>query len=123
MATALNQMLSEHIGNIAFAPIRSAASEHEAQVVRRHRHNLWRLEPRLARLRRNSLQIAQSQAEPDRPRIRLLGRNICTLAEHICTIAARYPAGDPIAATCADGRGRCARAKEIVQQKCSLPAE
>jgi hypothetical protein len=68
-----------------------------------------------------ALDTEQSQAEPDCSRIRLLGRNICTLAEHICAIAARYPAGDPIAATCADGKGRCARAKEIVQQKCSLP--
>ena len=64
----------------------------------------------------------QSQAEPDCSRIRLLARNVCTLAEHICAIAARYPAGDPIAASCTDGRGRCRRANEIVQQKCALPA-
>jgi hypothetical protein len=70
-----------------------------------------------------ALDTEQSQAEPDCSRIRLLGRNICTLAEHICAIAARYPAGDPIAASCIDGRGRCARAKEIVQQKCSVPTE
>jgi hypothetical protein len=68
-----------------------------------------------------ALDTEQSQAEPDCSRIRLLGRNICTLAEHICAIAARYPAGDPIAESCTDGRGRCARAKEIVQQKCSVP--
>jgi len=68
-----------------------------------------------------ALEGEQSQAEPDCSRIRLLGRNICTLAEHICAIAARYPAGDPLAASCADGKGRCARAKEIVQQKCSVP--
>ena len=70
-----------------------------------------------------ALDTEQSQAQPDCSRIRLLGRNICTLAEHICAIAARYPAGDPIAQSCTDGRGRCARAKEIVQQKCSLPAQ
>jgi hypothetical protein len=70
-----------------------------------------------------ALDTEQSQAEPDCSRIRLLGRNICTLAEHICAIATRYPAGDPIAESCTEGRARCARAKEIVQQKCSLPSE
>jgi hypothetical protein len=70
-----------------------------------------------------ALDAEQSQAAPDCSRIRLLARNICTLAEHICAIAARYPAGDPIADTCVDGKGRCARAKEIVQQRCSLPGD
>ena len=69
------------------------------------------------------LDAEQSQAEPDCSRIRLLARNICTLAEHICQIAARYPAGDPIRDSCNDGRGRCHRAGEIVQQRCTVPAE
>jgi hypothetical protein len=68
-----------------------------------------------------ALDAEHAQAAPDCSRIRLLGRNICTLAEHICAIAARYPAGDPIAESCADGRGRCVRAKEIVQERCAAP--
>ena len=70
-----------------------------------------------------ALDAEQSQAEPDCSRIRLLARNICTLAEHICAIAARYPAGDPIADSCADGRARCRRANEVVQQRCAAPTE
>jgi hypothetical protein len=69
------------------------------------------------------LDAEQSQAEPDCSRIRLLARNICTLAEHICQIAARYPAGDPIRDSCSDAKRRCSRAGEIVQQRCTLPAE
>jgi predicted small lipoprotein YifL len=69
------------------------------------------------------LDAEQSEATPDCSRIRLLARNICTLAEHICAIAARYPAGDPIADTCSDARARCRRASEIVRQRCTLPAE
>jgi hypothetical protein len=69
------------------------------------------------------LDAQQSQAEPDCSRIRLLARNICTLAEHVCTIAARYPAGDPIRDSCSDATRRCARAGEIVKQRCTLPAE
>ncbi len=69
------------------------------------------------------LDAEQSQAEPDCSRIRLLARNICTLAEHICKIAARYPAGDPIRDTCSDAKRRCGRAGEIVQQRCTVPAE
>lgn len=69
------------------------------------------------------LDAQQSQAEPDCSRIRLLARNICTLAEHICQIAARYPTGDPIRDSCSDAKRRCARAGEIVQQRCTLPAE
>lgn len=69
------------------------------------------------------LDAEQSQAEPDCSRIRLLARNICTLAEHICEIAARYPAGDPIRESCNDAKRRCGRAGEIVQQRCTVPAE
>ncbi len=69
----------------------------------------------------HALDTEQLEAAPDCSRIRLLARNICTLAEHICAIAARYPAGDPIADGCADARLRCRRAGEIVQQRCALP--
>jgi hypothetical protein len=68
-----------------------------------------------------ALDTEQLEAAPDCSRIRLLARNICTLAEHICAIAARYPAGDPIADSCADARMRCRRAGELVQQRCALP--
>jgi hypothetical protein len=70
-----------------------------------------------------ALDAEQSDVTPDCTRIRLLARNICTLAEHICAIAARYPAGDPIADSCNDARARCRRASEVVQQRCTLPAE
>ncbi len=58
-----------------------------------------------------ALDTEQSQTEPDCSRIRLLERNICTLAEHICAIAARYlAAGDPIAAKLRGRAGAvCAR--------------
>ena len=71
-----------------------------------------------------TLEAEQSQAEPDCTRVRLLARNICTLAEHICKIAARYAAaGDPIGDSCSDAKRRCGRAEEIVQQRCTLPNE
>lgn len=70
-----------------------------------------------------TLEAEQSQPEPDCTRVRLLARNVCTLAEHICKVAARYPAGDPIGDSCSDAKRRCGRAEEIVQQRCTLPTE
>jgi hypothetical protein len=70
-----------------------------------------------------TLDAESVEATPDCTRIRLLARNICTLAEHICAIAGRYPVNDPIRDSCTDARARCRRANEVMQQLCTAPTE
>jgi hypothetical protein len=55
---------------------------------------------------------AQAEANHDCARVCLLVGNICSLAEKVCAIAARYPATDPVALDCLDARSRCQRARE-----------
>ncbi|HLK91795.1 MAG TPA: hypothetical protein VKZ18_18030 [Polyangia bacterium] len=64
------------------------------------------------------LGAAWAAAAPDCPRACELAANVCALAERICAIAARYPAEDPVASRCADGRARCARAEAAVAGPC-----
>jgi hypothetical protein len=42
--------------------------------------------------------------------------NICSLGEHICTLAARNPGDAGLASMCRDGRGRCQHARERAQK-------
>jgi hypothetical protein len=69
------------------------------------------------------LGAARAQAAPDCTRACTLVADICGLAEKICAIAARVPPDDPVAARCADGRARCARARNDTADRCgcSLP--
>ena len=60
------------------------------------------------------LEAAQAATVLDCPRACALAANVCALAERICAIAGRYPAGDPVASRCADGRARCVRARASV---------
>jgi hypothetical protein len=73
-----------------------------------------------AALRRadDELTAARAATAPDCPRACALAANVCALAERICVIAARYPAEDPVARRCADGRARCARARSSVIPTC-----
>jgi hypothetical protein len=77
-----------------------------------------------AELRRadGELGAARAAVAPDCPRACELAANVCALAERICAIAARYPAEDPVASQCADGRARCARAQAAVAGPCGCDA-
>jgi hypothetical protein len=66
----------------------------------------------------DELTAARAATAPDCPRACGLAANVCALAERICVIAARYPAEDPVARRCADGRARCARARAAVVPTC-----
>ena len=57
------------------------------------------------------LESAGAAPAPDCARVCALASNVCGLAERICAIAAPYPAADPVAERCADGRARCQRAR------------
>ena len=73
-----------------------------------------------AALRRadDELTAARTATAPDCARACALAANVCALAERICIIAARYPAEDPVARRCADGRARCTRARAAVVPMC-----
>ncbi len=64
------------------------------------------------------LTAARATTAPDCPRACALAANVCALAERICVIAARYPAEDPVARRCADGRARCLRDRAAVLPTC-----
>ena len=64
----------------------------------------------------------RAEAAPDCARACRLTANVCARAERICTIAARYPPDDPVAAQCADGRSRCLRDRDATAARCACPA-
>jgi hypothetical protein len=67
------------------------------------------------------LESAGAAPAPDCARVCTLASNVCVLAERICAIAARYPAADPVAQHCADGRARCQRAHARTES-CACPS-
>jgi hypothetical protein len=73
-----------------------------------------------AALRRadDELTALRTAPAPDCPRACALAANVCALSERICLIAGRYPADDPLARRCADGRARCARSRAAVVPTC-----
>jgi hypothetical protein len=72
------------------------------------------------RAKEDELAAARAGAAPDCARLELLAGNVCALAEKICTIAARYPPDDPVAARCTDARARCARSRDALRERCGV---
>ena len=70
-------------------------------------------------LRRLDADLLRSDAQvtPDCARVEQLRDNICTLAERICQIADKQPAGSVAAQHCADGKTRCKSAVERAQAR------
>jgi hypothetical protein len=50
------------------------------------------------------------------------GAQMCQLSERICEISARQPGDAEVSERCADGRGRCERARERLAMACSCPS-
>jgi len=73
--------------------------------------------------RERALNAAHAESAPDCDRVCPLANNVCTLAQRICAIAARYPDQPAVAATCADARTRCQRARQAASERCPCPPD